>query len=507
MMTPAQFFARLRWIDGRPLLTTLEPYRLAIFDRVFVETRPDGSPRYNQALAGRAKKNWKSADLDLAAIYVVTCRPSPQGSDVLIVANDEDQAANDLDLAKKIVERNPVLGEELEILGKEIRRRDGKGSIKIIPAGDAKGAHGKTFAMVGFDEIHAYRNWDLLEALQPDPTRPDALTWITSYDSFYNSPGNPLFDLKKMGMAGTDPRMLFSWYSADHCTDPDFKDLPPEQRANPSMASWPEGIEYLNQQRRRLPTHKFRRLHLNLEGAPAGAFFDPDAIREAMGSYKARSALSGVLYFAFVDMSGGSSDDAVLAIAHVENGKIIVDRVEHQLGKAPFNPRDAVKRFVGMLRDYGIRRVTGDRYAGETFRADFRGYGIEYIVSTLTKSELYEAAEPRINAGEVEFPNLPTLEHQLLGLVLRGSRVDHVNGEHDDAANAACGAIFVASGGGRRGEVSVSIVSPGGVVTPMPTGGRIDALSADRGGCEPSRAWLEKNNDSEYGSKFIGGMF
>jgi len=494
MTTPAEFFAPLRWIDGRPLLTTMEPYRLRIFEQVFCETRPDGSPRYNQVLAGRAKKNWKSADLVHGALFVVMVRPSPQGSDVIIVANDEDQAGNDLDLAKKLVDRNPVLADELEILGKEIRRKDGRGSIKIVPAGDAKGAHGKTFAMVGFDEIHAYRNWDLLEALQPDPTRPDALTWITSYDSFFNSPGCPLFDLKKLGMAGTDPRMLFSWYSADFCTDLDFADKPPEQRANPSMASWPEGAGYIEQQRRRLPTHKFRRLHLNLEGAPAGAFFDPDAIRDALGSYKARSPISGVLYFAFVDMSGGSADDAVLAIAHVENGKIIVDRVERQLGTAPFNPRDAVKRFVGLMREYGIKAVAGDRYAGETFRADFRGFGISYTVSTFTRSELYEHAEPRINAGEVEFPNLPILEHQLLGLVLRGARIDHVSGEHDDFSNAACGAIFVASGGSRRGEMSVHIIGGDGVVRPFGGTGRVNALSADQGGAIPSAEWTRKNS-------------
>ena len=134
------------------------------------------------------------------------------------------------------------------------------------------GAHGKTYLFVGFDEIHGYRDWSLFEALAPDPTRPDALTWIASYDTIWSTPGVPLFDLKRM--ADTDPRMLFSWYSADLCTDPAFADLPPEERANPSMGSWPDGRAYLEQQRRRLPTHKYRRLHLNLPGAPDGAFLD-----------------------------------------------------------------------------------------------------------------------------------------------------------------------------------------------------------------------------------------
>jgi len=60
--------------------------------------------------------------------------------------------------------------------------------------------------------------------------------------------------------------MLFSWYSGVDCTDPKFADLEPELRANPSIASLPEGRAYLDQQRRRA-THKFRRLHLNLPGS------------------------------------------------------------------------------------------------------------------------------------------------------------------------------------------------------------------------------------------------
>jgi hypothetical protein len=100
----------------------------------------------------------------------------------------------------------------------------------ILPSKDAIGAHGKTYLFIGFDEIHGFRNWDIFEALAPDPTRLDALTWITSYASIYNSPGNPLFDLMAQGKRGEDPRMYFSWYSSEYCTDPDYADAEPEGR-------------------------------------------------------------------------------------------------------------------------------------------------------------------------------------------------------------------------------------------------------------------------------------
>lgn len=446
MISSLQYFSNLVWIDGRPLLDTMEPYRQDIFTLALDTYRPDGVPVYSMVLAGRGKKNWKSADLVLAALFCLDIREAAQGNDCFIVANDEDQAGDDLELAKKLVAKNPNLNDDevgLEVLQKEIRRRDGRGSLQILPARDAIGAHGKTGAFVGFDELHGQKTYDLLEALAPDPTRADALTWITSYDTIHNSPGIPLFDFKAIGKAGSDPRMLFSWYSGDFCTDPDFADLEPELRANPSIRSWPEGRAYLDQQRLRLPTHKFRRLHLNLPGAPNGAFLDQGAVLSAIVTgRKTLPPQTGFRYAAFVDMSGGSSDDATLSIAHRHDRRAVVDLVIKQDGSPPFNPRSAVRKFAAVLKEYGIGQVTGDNYAGETFKRDFEGEGIAYVPSPLSKTDLYEAFEPALNAGEVELPDIPKLQEQLLTLVVRGARIDHQPGDHDDWANAVAGAVW-----------------------------------------------------------------
>jgi hypothetical protein len=52
---------------------------------------------------------------------------------------------------------------------------------------------------------------------------------------------------------------------------------------------------------------------------------------------------------------------------------------------------------------------TGDRYVGETFVQDFHEHGVSYRLSVLTKSQIYEALEPRINAGEVELLDVSRL--------------------------------------------------------------------------------------------------
>lgn len=453
-------FGALVWLDGSPLLPHIEPYRLRLFEQVFDHVDADGRPAYNLVLTGRGKKNAKTLDLVLAALVsVLSDSPAGHDSDCYLIANDEDQAGDDLGLAKKLVKVNPLLQDWLIPRRDRLERRDGRGFLVILPAGDAVGAHGKSYQFCGYDELHGHRNWDVLEAMQPDPNRPDALQWIASYASLFHRPGAPLYDLCRIGRAGSDARMLFSWYAADYTTDPAFAECPPEVRANPSMASW-KNPGYLAQQQARLPAHKYRRLHLNLPGLPEGSAFQPDPVMDAIArGIRVRPVEADVRYTAFVDMSGGSHDDAVLGIAHLDaDDRAVLDRLVDQGARAPFDPRRAVGRFVAVLREYGVTAVTGDKYAGETFKCDFEGMGVRYETADRPKSDFYEAAEPLLNGHRLILLDEPKLEQQLLGLVWRGGRIDHQNGEFDDYANAACGVlVLVAEGAGAQGCAGVLV--------------------------------------------------
>jgi len=443
---PLKFFSLWKWIDGRPLLDVIEPYRANIFERALFSFDETGRPKYNLVVSGRAKKNWKSADLIFAAKYKLFAGDSPGGNQCYILANDEDQAGDDLELAKKFIAANPDLAAEVIVKQKIIERRDGKGFLEILPAGDVIGSHGKTYCFAGFDEIHGYKNWDIFEALALDPSRPDSMQWVTSYASIYHRPGVPLFDLTSNGKKNLDARMFFSWYAADYTTDAALAEASPEDRANPSRSSWGDD-GYLEQQRTRLPSHKFRRLHLNLPGSPEGSAFNAERVMEAVDrGVKARLPVEGIEYTGFVDMSGGSNDDACLAIAHQEGidpllGRAVLDCVMNQGPTPPFNPLDAVGRFAEVLRQYHCSTVTGDRYAGETFRAAFEACHIRYVISELTKSQIYEAVEARLNSLNIVLLDQSKLESEFLGLVWRGGRIDHPSGEHDDWANAAAGAL------------------------------------------------------------------
>ena len=164
---PLEFFNHLKWLDGRPLLDTIEPYRRTILTDGLYSFDEDGRPKFNFVLCGRAR-NWKTTDLCLAALYRFLAWPSDMGNDCYILANDEGQAADDLSLVKKLIAVDLILADEVTINAKEIVRRDGRGKLQILPARDVAGQHGKTYTFCGFDKCTATdrttssRRWRLI---------------------------------------------------------------------------------------------------------------------------------------------------------------------------------------------------------------------------------------------------------------------------------------------------------------------------------------------------------
>jgi hypothetical protein len=99
----------------------------------------------------------------------------------------------------------------------------------------------------------------------------------------------------------------------------------------------------------------------------------------------------------------------------------VLDRLISQLGGTPFNPRHAIHSFATELAEFGLHRVTGGAYAGQTFRRDFEDASIAYNVSRESKSDLYDAFESSLNAGEIELLDHRKLVEQLLTLVVAGT--------------------------------------------------------------------------------------
>ena len=136
-----------------------------------------------------------------------------------------------------------------------------------------------------------------------------------------------------------------------------------------------------------------------------------------------------------------------LAIAHRENDRPILDAVREVI--PPCSPKSVVIEFVTLLKSYGLTSVTGDRFAGEWPREQFRELGISYELSEKPKSDIYRDFLPLLNSGQAELLDVPKIVSQFCGLERRTARggrdlVDHAPGGHDDLANSVAGALLLA---------------------------------------------------------------
>ncbi len=166
-------------------------------------------------------------------------------------------------------------------------------------------------------------------------------------------------------------------------------------------------------------------------------------------------------YAGFVDISGGRSDDAALAIAHKEGEKVILDYLRRW--RPPFSPDRACAEMVEDVTRYEITRVIGDNYSAEFVKQSFESRGVRYARATRnpwgatltakkarSKSELYLELLPRLFSRQVELLDNAALVDQLCGLERRtrsGGRdsIDHGPNQHDDLANVLAGVVVCAT--------------------------------------------------------------
>jgi len=188
----------------------------------------------------------------------------------------------------------------------------------------------------------------------------------------------------------------------------------------------------------------------------------------------------GVGYVGWADPSGGSQDSFVLAIAHQDGERAVLDLVRER--KPSFSPDEVCHDFAGVAKAYGVTELHGDHYAGAWVVERFAKHGITYRPSERSKSDVYREVLPLINGGRVELPAHQTLRTQLGNLERRVGRtgqdsIGAVAGAHDDVSDAACGALVLA-GGGMPGDGWLSYLRDEVIRTgaPLPA----SATAADR---------------------------
>ena len=438
----------MMWLDGRRMSDVLMSFQTDILKTFLATVRvEDLALWYKRGLIHVGKKNAKTLLLILSSMILLhTDKPmGRKGCQIIYVANDEDQADENLTFTKKLYRVNPILLDEVQIKSNVIELKNGTGYIEIVASKNADGLHGRSYRLLCFDELHAQPDYRVIEALELDPTRPDAQQLFASYSPLTPKPGTPIVDMLRQYQDGVDPRFYV------------FSRSGSIEEANPAIGG-PLGStkEEIDSARFRLPTWHWRRLYLNLPGQGADSAYDAAAIEACV--VKGRRSLPpqpGIQYHGFIDMSGGGADDSVLAVSHSdEAGHFVLDLVMDQGPRTggTFSPNEAVSRFVESLRRYHVHSIEGDRFAGLWPREAFAKHQIHYTVSDFTRSELYANLEPLINARHVELLDDPKLIGQFIGLIRRGTKIDHLPGSHDDHCNAVAGALVLASSVSAQGE-------------------------------------------------------
>lgn len=404
--------------------------------------------------AGQAGEAWlacgvrsgKSYITALAAVYLALFRsyseflsPGEYGT-VMVMAADRRQARVVFGYIRSMLTENRLFAREIVRETADSITLRNRVRIEVHTA-SYKSIRGYTVVAAILDEIAVW---------QSDGTNPDAEVVTAVRSRFATIPNAMLFAIsspyarsgelwetyeKHFGDKGAPD--MFVWQAATRDMNPTVPEAHVQQQyqRDPARAAAEYGGEFRTDVERYVPLEVVRACTIpNLQHQPP---------------------LPGTPYVAFIDPSGGRSDAMVLAIGHKredpKRGRVIVlDRLK--TFKAPFVPSKAIEEAIGICREYRIHKIHGDRFGGEWPREGLTGAGIEYVLHSKSKSELYVDLLPQLFSGAVELLDIPVIATELIALERRVSPsgrelIDHPNHGHDDHANAVAGVVNLLSGG------------------------------------------------------------
>lgn len=151
-------------------------FQRALIDDIYLEE--DGKRLRQSYLVGLPRKNGKSQLGAALALYHLIADKHDSAPQVISAAGDRAQARLVFDEARRMVEMSPVLSEACTVFRNEIHCKHNRGVYKVVSS-DAGLQQGLNPSFVVFDELHVFKNADLLDALtQGSATRHQPLIVI-----------------------------------------------------------------------------------------------------------------------------------------------------------------------------------------------------------------------------------------------------------------------------------------------------------------------------------------
>ena len=412
----------------------MDEEQLATYRQCTGRVEPPAGP-FDEGWMVCGRRAGKSFVMSLVGIYLATFKdyrphlaPGERAT-VALVAADRKQARTLVRYMGAFLTQVPMLARMVEYDGRESFDLANRVTIEIHTA-SYKSTRGYTLAAAICDEV-AF--WPMEDSSKPDAEilaalRPGLASIPGSILLCASSPHARRGELWKAYRRyyGKDGAPVLVWQAPTRTMNPRIRSRTIDEayEADPSRAAAEYGAQF------RTDVETF----LSVEVVEA-------AIEPGV---RVRAPLAKTNYAAFVDPSGGAVDSMTMGVAHREGERVILDCLVER--RAPFSPESVVAEFAGVLKSYGVRSVSGDRYAGEWPAEAFRRHAIEYLPSEVPKSGLYQGLLPLLTSGRAELLDEPRLITQLVGLERRTARggrdsIDHAPNAHDDLANAVAGVL------------------------------------------------------------------
>ncbi|MCP3475102.1 terminase large subunit [Bradyrhizobium sp. CCGUVB1N3] len=253
------------------------PFKLLPFQKEFIrdiyEPHIDLNRAVRRAILSMARKNGKTALIAAIALAHLVGPEAIVNGEIYSAANDRDQAGIVFKFARQIVDLEPELREEIEVIPSTktmVARRTG--SIYRAVSAEAGTKHGYLPSLVIYDELAQAKSRDLYDVLDTSfGARTEPLFITISTQS--NDPEHVLSKLIDDGLSGVDPAIVCHLYASDDDCALDNE----EQwvKANPALGKFRDREDLVAAIRKamRMPAEepKVRNLFLNQRVSPVSS--------------------------------------------------------------------------------------------------------------------------------------------------------------------------------------------------------------------------------------------
>lgn len=217
----------------------LKPMRLMRWQKAIVRALFD-RPRPRQGLVSIARGNGKSTLAAAVALYGLFADPDVEGSaSVLCMASTERQARIVFNTARRMIELNPALLEQVQIFQDRVLVPETDSVMEPLPAiADALQGYNPTLAIV--DELHVTPSDVWAAMLLAGGKRKQSLVLAISTPA--GDQTGAMWELVQLGRQGADPSLFFREFAAPEGCELD--DEAAWLEANPAMG--PGGFLHLH---------------------------------------------------------------------------------------------------------------------------------------------------------------------------------------------------------------------------------------------------------------------